>query len=124
MDQTYRHLRFIILPACYVAFILLLIARSSIITSQEAEKYILAAKELQSGNYGPLVSKLFYSSYIIFLTACFMLGLKSVGVVVIQIFLQIISSWLIFETDLKLYRSKSAALILSILYLFNVPVQI
>lgn len=116
-------LRFIFFPFCYAVLILALAFKLGVTTHLEAEKYISAAKEFLSGNYHSLPAKLFYSSYIIFLTICFKLGLTGSVIVIIQALFQIIASWLLFQTGERIFLNRKAALLLTALYLFNLPIQ-
>ena len=121
--NPYFPLRFIFFPLCYAGLIFTLALKLGVTTNQEAEKYISAAHEFLSGNYHSLTAKLFYSSYIIFLIVCFKLGLTSSFIIIIQAFLQIIASWLLFQTGERIFLNRKAALVLAALYLVNLPVQ-
>lgn len=107
----------------YIFFLFLIYKRTGIISYNEAEKYILAAKELSKGNIGyTLTHYLFYCSYIFFVTLTSAFG-GFHTVIIAQAILTFYGSTCLYKTIQLLTGKESAAHIGMLLFLFSFPIQ-
>jgi hypothetical protein len=115
---------FVVFPVAYALLVISLTLNVGVTAEQEAAKYIAAANDLVNGNFDAFAQRLFYSSYVVFLAVLFKLGFGVQAVVVVQAALQIVASWMMFAIGKRLFIRDAPALLLSALYLFNLPIQI
>ena len=102
----------------YSIFIYLLYQKFGITEINEAEKYIDATNALIKGDLSKMTNEyLFYSSYILFLSALYPLqGAKLV--VLAQAFLNVIAAYYLKKTTQELTEKKQAGYLIQILFLF------
>ncbi|WP_144887870.1 hypothetical protein [Lacibacter cauensis] len=107
----------------YLLFINGIVHQTGIITINEAEKYISAAKSLYKGNFTDAFSGLqFYTSYILFLSVFYLPG-NVVIVVAAQALLSFTASIYLRSIVELLTKDKFVSIIGQCLFLFAFPIQ-
>ena len=88
----------------------------------EGEKYIDDANTIISTN-SININRLFYSIYPIIIAISIIIGTGLYGVIIFQLVLSAISTFLIYSIGLNLYSSKKVALYTTIIYIITILIQ-
>lgn len=119
-----KKLKYFIFLAIYSLLLYLINTRIGIITNNEAEKYILASKELGNGHWDYTVKHhLFYSSYVLFITGFNRLGGLHT-VVIMQACLSFFAAVCLNKTIQITVRKNWAAYVGMFIFLASYPIQI
>ncbi len=119
-----KKLTYIVFFTLYSVFLFFIYTRNGIMAQNEAEKYVLAAQELSEGNFAYILEhRLFYSSFIFFLTIFSQLG-GSYAFVMAQALLSFTAAICLEKTITHITQKKYAGQIGLFLFLFNYPIQI
>ncbi|RXK62452.1 hypothetical protein ESA94_05470 [Lacibacter luteus] len=107
----------------YTLFLVGITTLTGVITINEAEKYISAAEKISNGSTENILKDyIFYSSYIVFLTAIFLLG-NTTTVVFVQAILSFLAALCIKKTIDLLYKKSVISYFAMLAYLLCFPVQ-
>ena len=115
--------KYVLAVLAYSLFLYLIFKNSSIITNNEAEKYIKASQELAKGDIGYTIKHhLFYSSYIFFITPFLsILGLKAT--IAAQALLNIIAAYCIKSSVEIISPGNRFSFVAALVLLFSYAVQ-
>lgn len=107
----------------YGLFLYLIYKYSGLVTINEAEKYITAAKALLNGNVKyTFTQHLFYSGYILFISPFFAAG-GIAGVVIAQAVANILAALCLKKSVDIILPDNSLSLLAALLFLFSYPIQ-
>ena len=115
--------KYLLISTGYVLFLYLLYRYSGIVTSNEAEKYILASEEFLKGNITyTFKHHLFYSTYVFFITPFYAIG-GIAGVVIAQVIFNMLAAICIKKSIDLILPTNTVATIGALIFLFSYPIQ-
>lgn len=115
--------RYLLISITYLLFLYLLYQYGGIVTTNEAEKYILASQEFLKSNVSyTFEHHLFYSSYVFFVTPFYAIG-GITGVVIAQIVFNMLAASCIKKSIDLILPGNKVSFWGALIFLFSYPIQ-